>query len=71
MLVLSADDANFHAFERPDTETRFMARGDSLAGPRGSYAMNGQGTTGSLTPLKASQEFWHRWRTVHPATDRY
>jgi hypothetical protein len=26
---------------------------------------------GALTPLVASQEFWHSWWTFHPLTTRY
>jgi hypothetical protein len=30
VLVLAADNASFFAFERPDAQTRFTLRGDSL-----------------------------------------
>ncbi|MDB4898883.1 MAG: hypothetical protein JWN53_691 [Gemmatimonadetes bacterium] len=71
VLVLSVDNASFFAFERPGADARFALRGDSLVGTRGTYAMSGEGTSGSLTPVNASQEFWHSWRTFQPGTERY
>jgi hypothetical protein len=33
--------------------------------------MSGEGRSGVLRPLAASQEFWHSWRTFHPGTLTY
>ncbi|MFN2397627.1 MAG: DUF3179 domain-containing (seleno)protein [Gemmatimonadaceae bacterium] len=71
LLVLAADNASFFAFERPDAQTRFSLRGDSLISPGGAYALGGRGASGALKPLSASQEFWHSWRTFQPLTERY
>jgi hypothetical protein len=71
VLVLAADSASFFAFERPDSATRFALRGDSLIAPGRTYALSGRGDSGELTPLFASQEFWHSWRTFHPDTKTY
>jgi hypothetical protein len=71
VLVLAADSASFFTFERPDTAARFTLRGDSLIAAGRSYALTGRGEAGTLTPLFASQEFWHSWRTFHPGTARY
>lgn len=71
VLVLASDRASFVAFERPDASTRFGLRRDSLVAPGGSYAFSGVGPTGRLRKVPASQEFWHSWRTFHPATSRY
>jgi len=71
VLVLSPDSASFFAFVRPDSNGKFELRGDSLVAPSGSYALTGRGASGTLTPLNASQEFWHSWRTFKPATERY
>ncbi len=71
VIALDADDASFFAFLRPGPAVRFAIRGDSLTTATDSYAMNGHGPTGSLTPVNASQEFWHSWRTFQPGTDRY
>jgi hypothetical protein len=71
VLTISADSVNFFASERPDHATRFELRNDSLVASGRSYALTGQGVTGSLKPVGASQEFWHSWRTFHPGTLRY
>ncbi len=71
VVVLASDDASFFAYARPDTFTRFILRGDSLVSDVSAYGLSGRGATGSLTPLQASQEFWHSWRTFQPATLRY
>ncbi len=33
--------------------------------------MSGNGASGRLEPVNASQEFWHSWRTFQPATEKY
>jgi hypothetical protein len=71
VVVLASDSASFFAYQRPDTATRFVLRGDSLIAPAGSYGLNGQGAHGVLMPLPASQEFWHSWRTFQPRTKTY
>lgn len=71
VLALASDSASFFAFVRPDTATRFAVEGDSLVAGTRRYAFNGKGSAGVLTPLVASQEFWHSWRTFQPGTDQY
>ena len=71
VVALADDTASFFAFERPDAATRFTLRGDSLISPGRAYGLNGRGPSGSLKPLKASQEFWHSWRTFQPNTAQY
>jgi hypothetical protein len=71
VLALADDSASFFAFERPDAETRFSLRGDSLIAGDRAYALSGRGDSGVLKPLNASQEFWHSWRTFQPDTKRY
>lgn len=71
LLVLAPDRTSFFAYLRPRSDARFALRGDSLTSTIGTYALSGRGTAGSLTPLSASQEFWHSWRTFHPGTSRY
>lgn len=71
VLVLATDRASFFAFVRPSASTQFVMRGDSLEADGARYALNGRGPSGALTPIKASQEFWHSWRTFQPKTDRY
>jgi hypothetical protein len=71
VVALAADRASFCAFVRPSLATRFVVRGDSLVTGRASYAFSGQGATGALEPISASQEFWHSWKTFQPATTTY
>jgi hypothetical protein len=71
VLALASDTTSFAAFVRPNPGERFIVRNDSLVAGVASYAFNGKGVNGALEPVKASQEFWHSWRTFQPATARY
>jgi hypothetical protein len=71
VLALASDSMSFFAFERPDASIQFTLAADSLIAGDQRFAFSGQGTRGHLTPVYASQEFWHSWRTFHPATTRY
>jgi len=71
VLALASDTTSFAAFVRPSPSERFIVRNDSLVAGVVAYAFNGTGANGTLEPVKASQEFWHRWRTFQPATARY
>ena len=71
VVVLGADSLSYFAFRRPDAATRFALRGDSLVAGGHAYALSGEGETGRLELLNASQEFWHSWRTFQPGTERY
>jgi hypothetical protein len=71
VLALASDTVSFFAFERPDPGTSFVLHGDSLVASTRSYALTGRGSSGTLTPLFASQEFWHSWRTFHAGTATY
>ena len=70
VLALASDSMSFFAFERPDAATRFTLAADSLIAGDQRFAFNGEGTKGRLTPVFASQGFWHSWRTFHPQTTR-
>jgi hypothetical protein len=71
VLALAADRTSFCAFERPDPATTFAIRNDSLVAGGRAYAFTGRGSSGSLKPVFASQEFWHSWRDFHPGTTTY
>ena len=71
VLALSADGSSFFAFERPAPAIRFSVRQDSLVAVSEAYDFNGHGSSATLRPIFASQEFWHSWRTFQPATTRY
>jgi hypothetical protein len=71
VVALASDSASFCAFIRPTQATRFSIRRDSLVTGTVAYAFSGQGPSGALEPLSASQEFWHSWKTFQPTTTRY
>jgi hypothetical protein len=71
VLALASDTTSFAAFVRPSPAAKFIVRNDSLVAGVAAYAFNGKGANGALEPVKASQEFWHSWRTFQPATARY
>ena len=69
VLVLASDSASFFAYRRPDVDTRFSLAADRLVAGDRSYTLGGRGEADSLTPVFASQEFWHSWRSFHSDTD--
>lgn len=71
VVAIAQDGVSYFAFMRPDSATRFTLRNDSLVAGASAYALTGRGDGDALTPVKASQEFWHSWRTFQPATTRY
>jgi hypothetical protein len=71
VIVLASDGVSFFAYKRPDAATTFALENERLVGGGASYDVAGRGDTGRLMPIFASQEFWHSWRTFHPATDRH
>jgi len=73
VVALSADNQSFVAFERPADSLTFFIRNDTLFANNKSYNFSGNDLTspGRLKVVKAYQEFWHSWRTFHPATKQY
>ena len=73
LLIVSKDHKSFFAFERPDEYSNFSLVNDTLIYNDRHLRINGKGidTSFSLTPLFASQEFWHSWRTFYPETKKY
>jgi hypothetical protein len=77
VLVLAQDGRSFAAFERPADAT-FTMDGDTIVDGKKRYDFSGREVNEtqvsglrsqvSLRPIKASQEFWHSWRTFHPDT---
>ena len=72
LLVLSADEKSFFAFERPDVNAQFSLKNDTILYNSRHLEINGKGidTFFSLKPLQAYQEFWHSWRTFNPGTKK-
>ena len=70
LIVLSKNHKSFFALERPAASSVFTLDGDTLFFDNHRYRIDGKGidTLFSLTPLPASQEFWHSWRTFNPGT---
>ena len=71
VLVLSADQQSFAAFERPAASELFTIQDDTLNSAGKSYDFSGHELTAPahyLRKLPAYQEFWHSWRTFHPET---
>lgn len=73
VIVLANDNKSFFAFERPDESSIFLLDNDTLDYNHHHFRIDGKGidTSFSLKPLKASQEFWHSWRTFYPDTKKY
>lgn len=73
IVVLAADDQSFVAFERAGL-TGFTVKNDTLYSGANTYDLLGRrlaGTGSDLKRINAYQEFWHSWRTFHPATEQY
>lgn len=73
-VVLAADNSSFVAFQVPTSETTVVIQGDALVVAEVPYSFAGtagDGRSPALTPVPASQEFWHSWRTFHPGTRRF
>jgi hypothetical protein len=73
LIVLSADNKSFFAFERPSKASRFELRHDTLVFNNRHFRLDGKGidTGFSLKPMFASQEFWHSWRVFNPGSKQY
>jgi hypothetical protein len=82
LVALEPDTLSFHAWSRIVNHQTLYFRKDNSnrylqdAQTNSIWNFNGQCIEGTLKdqrlkPLHAYQEFWHSWRTFHPATERY
>ena len=71
VIALAADTTSFVVYARPDSASRFTVRNDSLVGAGAVFDLAGRGAKLQLRQLKASQEFWHSWRTFQPNTRKH
>jgi len=74
VLILAEDRFSFMAFELPTPVTSVSLTGDTLVIDGKEFDFSGRPMGNQLSPLtkvKAYQEFWHSWRSFHPATLRY
>jgi hypothetical protein len=70
VIALSNDGYSFAAFRNPAGK-RFSLRNDSLVAEMEKYDFAGRSANSQLPKIKAYQEFWHSWKTFHPATETY
>ncbi|MEO5979453.1 MAG: DUF3179 domain-containing (seleno)protein [Chryseolinea sp.] len=74
VLAVADDDQSFIAFERPTSRSNFTINRDTLRAEALAYNFAGRNLmtlNEHLPVIKSYQEFWHSWRTFHPATKRY
>jgi hypothetical protein len=73
VLALASDDKSFFAFERPNIQTKFSLKNDTLFTEKQKYDLKGieVNSKQQLEKINAYQEFWHSWETFHPETKRY
>ncbi len=73
VIALLDDQQSFVVFERPAGAGPFALDGKTLVGGDRRFDLAGRDLADPaqrLRLLPASQEFWHSWRTFHPATSR-
>lgn len=72
-VVLAPDDKSFAALRLRDEGQRLAWRGDTLVDTLGHYDLLGRALdpgVPDLQRLRAYQEYWHSWKTFHPATNQ-
>jgi hypothetical protein len=73
LIALSKDSASFIVLEKAFKSQTFTLHNDTLVSNLGRYTFFGKSLDSSqanLKRLKAYQEYWHSWRTFHPASAR-
>ena len=74
VLILADDNQSFAAFERSPDEEIFTLQHDTLSTSNKRYDITGRDLETlslKLVKIQAYQEFWHSWKTFHPATEQY
>lgn len=74
ILMVSADNKSFFAFERSSINEKFWIKNDTVFRDTQPFNLLGKSLAGkkeNLKPINAYQEFWHSWKTFHPETERY
>lgn len=72
-VILSQDNHSFVVLERAGKDQTFTLRNDTLISGDNRYSFLGTSQDRSkpdLRKLMAYQEYWHSWKTFHPATTR-
>lgn len=73
-IILANDNKSFSAVCRTDKNQIFRLENDTLKDAQNSYNLVGISLNKGVPNLKKIniyQEYWHSWRTFHPATKRY
>lgn len=73
IVALGEDNASFVVLERMNKEQVFRMQNDTLISDFGRYSFTGKAIDSGwqdLHRLKGYQEYWHSWKTFHPATSR-
>jgi hypothetical protein len=74
VIALSEDSSSFVAFERPNENDIFRIKNDTLFSGEQRYDFKGHSSgpdSHRLKKINAYQEFWHSWKTFHPASSRF
>lgn len=73
LLILAPDNKSFFAFDVPSNDVSASLQNDTLIYDYAAYRLDGSAinTAGNLKRLPVYQEFWHSWRTFHPATRKF
>ena len=74
LLFATDDDRSLFAFVRETSAQQFELRNDTLYNGNLKFDLQGhsyQQGVDDLDRITAYQEYWHSWRTFHPATKRY
>lgn len=74
ILAMASDEKSFFAFKNDNKNDSFSIRNDTLFQGNLAYNFSGKGLAlndKNLKPVNAYQEFWHSWKTFHPATEKY
>ncbi len=70
-IILSQDSSSFVALKRTGPEQQFVMVNDTLTSGENRFNFIGQSQNAAVPDLeriRAYQEYWHSWRTFHPAT---
>lgn len=73
-VLLAADNSSFSALQRTGPDQKFTMVNDTLFDGLNKYNLLGRPYNPAVPALKklnAYQEYWHSWRTFHPATKKY
>jgi len=70
-IVVTPDQRSLFAFRRHSLEQELTFRNDTLTDGSVDYALSGVAldtTAKALSMIPVYQEYWHSWKTFHPAT---